>query len=402
MAAGALAVSLWHVTLSRWGWDEVLLTTLAILVWTKLHDGTQQGDPWSHIAAGMLCGLALYGYVASRLLLVMAVLFLFLRWAQDRKHGPLANLSLFSYGFGVAAAPRLLWWWQHPDAFLVRVQEVSIVDRVLSGEFRPLLENLRAYALMFHWTEDPNPRHNLPGLPMVDPVVGLLFLIGVAVCVVRWRVARSQILLLWLSVGLLGGVLSDPIEAPHAYRTGMVAPACMLFAGIGWELLAGQTRDAGRRLGSKVRAGLLIALLVGSAGWTYWHYFVERPRCPECWDSTWQAESEFVRRQTMTLLDAGVRVLLDESLGQWALRLQLDELLARRRPDAAYAWVQMESLRVSDFDGAVLLVDPAHLPDVEQYLQGGTVRELDNRFGQEIAVVVSADPRLLEPLDEDR
>ncbi|MGH2411751.1 MAG: hypothetical protein ACRDGS_15515, partial [Chloroflexota bacterium] len=84
---------------------------------------------------------------------------------------------------------------------------------------------------MFTVAGDANGRHNLPGAPMLDPVTGACFLLGLGIAIRSIRHWFSQILLLWLLASMLGGILSLDFEAPQGARTvGATAPIALLAA----------------------------------------------------------------------------------------------------------------------------------------------------------------------------
>jgi hypothetical protein len=396
-AAGAtaawLAVSLWHVTLSRWGWDEVLLTTLAIVSFARLWDALEHGDPWSFATAGALFGLALYGYVAARLALAAAVAALAVRLWQVRE-GPLRRgTAWFLAGAVVAALPVVVYWVREPDAFGVRTRELSMVPEIAAGNVDVLVQSVAAHLRMFHLAGDLNPRHNLPGRPMLDPVSGALMALGVVVAVARWRRSEALIALAWLGVGLWGGILSGLQEAPQAYRTGFVAPACYLLAGLGLQAVLERIRG---RTGEGTRAVLAAALVAPAALLTYDDYFRARARSRDCWWSVYDgAPAAVTLREAERLLDRGTPVVLESSVGWAALRLEVDDLLARRRPGAPIRWSEAADVGEKGLGRQVMFVLPERLPALPGALRALPRRELLSPFGEPIVAAVAGDAGLL-------
>jgi Dolichyl-phosphate-mannose-protein mannosyltransferase len=397
LGGGLLAVSHWQVTASRWGWDEVLVTALTVAAFAVLFSGVQDGRPSSFFLAGVLTGLAQFAYVAARLSALVALAFLALRAIQGGPRRRLAQLGVFSAGLLQTVLPMTVFWILHPATFAVREREISILPQLLAGNLRPLLENLRAYGLMLLVRGDANPRQNLPGLPMLDPVVGLLFAAGLLVAAATWRQPESQLTLLWLSIGLVGGILSHPESAPNSYRVGIVAPACMLLAGMGWRAalaLARKTRlTALVRWSPYVTAGL-VAL---SGALTFANYFVVRPASRECWLAVREgAYCEVLRQRAERIMDARAQVFLDRRLNWMTTRLQFDTLVARRRPPAAFRWVDEQVVEPAALRHAVLFVEPKGYPELPAALQALPARGVANPFGEEIFVAISGDRKLLE------
>src|SRR5207245_4198417 len=108
--------------------------------------------------------------------------------------------------------------------------------------------NLAATLLMFHVHGDDNWRHNLPGAPMLDPLTGALFVLGLVLVCRRPRDrAAPTLLFAWLFAMLLPNLLS--VEGvPHGLRSCGVLPAVALLAGIG---MAGVERRLAARAGMR-------------------------------------------------------------------------------------------------------------------------------------------------------
>jgi 4-amino-4-deoxy-L-arabinose transferase-like glycosyltransferase len=396
LAAGLLAVSNWQVTVGRWGWDEVLVTALTVAAFAVLLAGVQDERPASFFLAGVVIGLAQYAYVAARLSALAAVAFLAVRAFQTRRRRRLLEFGLFGVGLLQAVLPIAVFYVRHPATFAVREREISILPRLFSGDLAPLLENLRAYGLMFLVRGDANPRQNLPGLPMLDLVAGFLFVAGLVAAVAAWRRAESQLTMLWLSLGLLGGILSHPESAPNSYRVGVVAPACMLLAGMGWQGLVAVLRRVRPGALARSSAYAAAATVALSGALTFANYFVARPASRECWLAVKEgAYCEVLRRRAERVLDAGAEVLLDRRLRWVTTRLQFDTLLARRRPAASLCWVEPGSVEPAALHRGVLFVGPERYTELPGALQALPARAVANPFGEEVFVAISADRHLL-------
>jgi Dolichyl-phosphate-mannose-protein mannosyltransferase len=398
VAAGLLAASLWQVTLSRWGWDEVLVTSLAIPLFAALWDATERARRPSYWIAGVLGGLSLYTYLSSRLLVVAAVSFLVWRALWLRRRSEWVGLGLFLLGLGLAALPISIYWIHDPETFLVRIRQLWYIRGFDGGWWRLLWRNVVAHLLMFHVAGDANPRHNVPGMPMLDPIAGGLSLIGVVAAAFHWRRGESQATFAWLAIGMLGGVLSGPAEAPQAYRTGLVAPACYLLAGLGFETLQRLWVTRGRL--ARVLSPALAAGLVGlSSIVTFRLYFVTRAHNPDCWNSVATgAWSELARDTADRALVVGEGVLLDQSVGWPALELEVDRLHWRRGVGGRVRWVKASHLHPADLNGSVLLVTPEAWARLPAALRALPTRPIQTPFGQRIFLAVGAEPGALAGL----
>lgn len=112
------------------------------------------------------------------------------------------------------------------------------IDRIFNdiqraGNLGPLWLNLQKHLLMFSANGDHNPRHNLPGMPMLQPFEASAALIGLAIMFRTMADHRLLLLMAWFSVTLAGGVLSSEGEGPQAYRTIALVPVIAVLAGVG-------------------------------------------------------------------------------------------------------------------------------------------------------------------------
>ena len=105
---------------------------------------------------------------------------------------------------------------------------------------RPWWTTCAAIVLMFNWRGDPNGRHNLPGNPMLDAVSAGLLVLGLAYAIRRIADPRYLLLLLWLFVGLLGGILSLDFEAPQSLRSNVTLAAVMRWPSCRWPCCCGR------------------------------------------------------------------------------------------------------------------------------------------------------------------
>ena len=93
---------------------------------------------------------------------------------------------------------------------------------------------------MFNLRGDPDPRNNQPGLPVLDILMSIPFLIGLGVTLWRWRRPAFGVTLLAGAIMLVPTVLSE--YAPHFRRAVGAAPIVALLCGLGLAILLGQRR----------------------------------------------------------------------------------------------------------------------------------------------------------------
>ncbi len=323
-----MSVNRWHLTMSRWGWNETAPLVFQILATYFLIRGLREARAVSFVSAGLLTGLAAYTYLSSRLVFATLAVFCFYWLAADRdgaieswrRHGK--GLLLFCLALLVAVAPLAVTYATNPFTFLNRMREISIFNEVRdTHSYQPLIDNVVRHLKFFHQTGDLHGKHNLPGEPETDPATGVLFVIGLGYALLRLDDRRRGLLWIWLVFAMLAGILSVRHEAPQAYRTLTAVPAIALLAG---DVLARTARGAvwvGRRAlplpeGPPLRwpcvwlaAAFLGCVLLFTAAWEITIYFGRQADSPVVKDS-FNLSENYTAREVVEALRENVAVYL--------------------------------------------------------------------------------------------
>jgi hypothetical protein len=164
-----------------------------------------------------------------------------------------------------------------------------------------LIEEVPLTLGMVNVRGDGNPRHNLPGETMVNPVWAALFALSVFYCLLRIKDERSWLMLTLWQMSLLAGYLS--IEAPQAYRTIGAIPAVLIGIGLVLERgLVSLRRSWGRDWVLVGIPALVLLLFVGGA-YEVKTYFVDQPRHPGVWAEF--SASEYLMGKELKALQKG-------------------------------------------------------------------------------------------------
>lgn len=232
-AMAFMAFNRWHINMSRWGWIEVATPFFQVVSVYFLVRAAKTRRLLDFALAGLFLGLGMYMYLAIRMAVGAVALYVLYRLLVQRGFWRAwVGLALMALLYLMTFSPLADHYLRNPFTFLNRSQQVTIANDIKqAGSYQPLWENLRRHAEMFTVRGDSNPRHNLPGAPMVDPVTGALLLIGFGYGLWRVRDHRYGLLLIWISITLAGGVLSSLGEGPQAFRTLGVTPAVAILAG---------------------------------------------------------------------------------------------------------------------------------------------------------------------------
>lgn len=255
-ALAVLAVTLWHVHLSRMGFRAISLPLFTALFLAQAVRGVKTGRFWHWLAAGALYGGMWYTYMAARFtpIALGAVLLYAL---LTRRRAALAHwrgaLLFCAAALGVLL-PLGVYTFQHPDIVLQRTGQVTIFSpEIHGGDFwGTLMRHTWNTAAMFFIRGDRIWRHNLAWRPVWDPALGLAFVLGLGVALGgvlnaearrrREKEARCReeewknalpfaLILLWTAVMTLPTLLAE--DAPHFLRGVGVLPTAVLFPALG-------------------------------------------------------------------------------------------------------------------------------------------------------------------------
>lgn len=329
IAAIVIALSFWHLSLSRLAFRVILLPPLSALAiacfWRAWVSGRRTHYGW----AGCWLALTLYTYTAARLLPVIIMLFVLLVAGSDFFHCR-ANLKTWwqqwqarrrgllymALSWLIFAAPFLYTIYQEPSLITARTDDISIFTvspKTMPGTVTERLWNsLRNTGRSFYTQGDHNPRHNLPGRPFLDWPLALLFTLGWLRALWQIRSQRMQLLLIWFAVMLTPTIFST--DAPHTLRSaGALPPLILLIAFGGQSLYSILTQLTKRRW---IGVGLLTLLLGLSGVFTVRDYFsrwATLPKLGAIFDTDLQLAAETVRDQLPTIA-AGQPLLISRRL----------------------------------------------------------------------------------------
>ncbi len=275
LGASLLAVSFWHLSLSRLAFRTIALPFFSILAAFWLGKGIRSGRAEHFAVAGGLVGLDLYTYIPARLVPALVALWFFGCLAIPTWRGPTTPRRLL-LGSGIAlvsgalvALPLARYFVLHPHDFVERIQNAAGPVPVRT----PLQGFLRAAEGLF-LSGDPNVRHGLPGRPLIDVPVAILGLLGLALAGRRWRDGSSIFALVWCLAMLAPAAPTD--EPAHALRLAGVLPFLLLFPALALDWL-GRTLIREKRLVDPALLGAVLILGGGISARDYFGVWAARP-----------------------------------------------------------------------------------------------------------------------------
>lgn len=297
LAAFFLAISHWHVTISRVGLRfpfTAAFATPAIYFLLRALRRNRRND-W--LAAGAFLGVGLHTYTAMRIVPLLFILLVLIKlihdiaatmmWREERSRGIRGSFPALRTDFWVNAVrggvitlllflPLLRYMTENPMGFWYRALSRAQATMPAAQAWHTFWQNLTDALLMFNYRGDVVPMNTIPEAAALGPVTGGLFVLGMAYLLWRLLVRRELAAAYVLSsfvVLLLPSVLSlaFPSENPSVVRTGGAAPIVMIVASLPLALFVNYVWNF--QLRRFVAPIVLAILFVGAVGSNYGWYF---------------------------------------------------------------------------------------------------------------------------------
>jgi 4-amino-4-deoxy-L-arabinose transferase-like glycosyltransferase len=275
LSATILAIMLWHVHLSRIGFRAVTLpltTSLALWLGARAYRSCRWYD-W--LLAGFFYGLCFYAYLPARfspIALVIFALYLIVT-GRGRRLWPVA--AWFVAGTLLMLAPLGIYTLGHWDTVMGRPGQVGVFNPLISGgdPWGTISRQLVSTLGMLFVRGDTIARHNLPGRPVFDPLMGIAMLVGLMWSLMHarghpLRKTATLFALVWVGTMLAPTWLAE--DAPHFLRAAGLLPLLVVLPALGIEAAMDWLEQRGQyRWGVALACAILVLSLAG----TVWDYF---------------------------------------------------------------------------------------------------------------------------------
>lgn len=307
--AALVAVSYWHIALSRLGLRIVLTVLVAALLIIFLTRALRYNKRGDFILAGLTLGFGMYTYQAVRMMPVVVLIgiglvLLFKARSLVERRTYTLNFAVLVLVALAAFVPLLTFSLQYPNHFWMRTsgrllgddiiitrnEQGGLIERYATLQERAeafqknlpvLVNNIRNALLMYNWKGDVLWFSAAPNRPAMDMLTGTLLILGLAAWLARMfrrRDVADWLLPIMLFVMLLPSAFSIayPIENPSATRTSGTLPEAYLFAALPLALMASSLAKLVRGKRGLIAGGTLAgaALLIAGSS-NYRTYFTD-------------------------------------------------------------------------------------------------------------------------------
>ena len=259
-AAAVLGSSHYLMAFSHIGYNNSHAVFYNVLAALMLGLAWRTGRWHHHWLAGVALGLCLYTFLAAAAFWIVAAVVLVTEIVLRRSWRHRMAVAFAALGFAATVAPAL--WVTRPER-LTRVLSKNSVELVVSHHPAAAAggvqsENLIRSGLAL-WADEQITGHHLGGR-LLDPVTGVLLILGLAAAAAAWRGFAERMALTWFAGGLILVAVSHYEPSPSTSRLLVVLPGVALLSGLAVDRLAVASGRARLAVGGVVCVALVLAL----------------------------------------------------------------------------------------------------------------------------------------------
>jgi hypothetical protein len=206
-----LAISGWHIIMSKVGWLAILVPLLQSVTFLLLYKALRYDKKIHWIGAGISLALTLNSYGAARItpIIFTAVI---LYWYVNHKVNFkkfYTNIFYFLIIFLIMISPLFNFAAKNPEIYNGRANYLSVINRIREvRSIAPLIDNIKVSLGMFHYRANGNDF--FINEPLLEKIPGYLLIIGLIYTLFTLGKIESFIIFIWLILGFIPGIFSVP------------------------------------------------------------------------------------------------------------------------------------------------------------------------------------------------
>lgn len=264
-----VAVSGWHITISKTGWRAITVPFFATLLFYFYFRGIKSKKTSDFIIAGVILSISsLYTYDAGRVILFFFIFWIIFSLSSVKKFISTykKQISFLLISFLITSLPMAFYALGNWQNFTSRSDFLFIGNQVQqTGNLSPLINNVINAFLTFNVAANGNDFFIFR--PLVDAPISWLIPIGFIVCL--WKIIFKKSLnyffiMVWFLFSMIPGIFS----APNGNREIGTIPSVFFFAGLGIIFIV-DLFDRIFHLGEKVKIMTIFLFLLTSSLVTY-------------------------------------------------------------------------------------------------------------------------------------
>ncbi len=321
VAAFLMASAPWAVHISRVSDYTAIIPVLVPLAMWAIAKAIQTNKALWYVATGIAVGGLWYGgipyYVWFVLILLLAVYAR--RYYRDRLKYAGQPILIVLLSMAITGAPLLIFSALSDGLSRIRAEGEALVAALqmpLYTGLGLLYDGIAALGI-FHIEGDHTVLYNLPGMPLLSGVTGVLSVLGVLLALRRFRDIRYGVLLAILGSVFLINLFENP-DIPATVRNLAMMPIVYILASIGLiELFARWRGVFPRNVLALQSAVAVIVITLGVSTFYNWqHYFVAWANTPEVFETYHEHAFRTARYINHTDLPDDTIIVVDGTSGK--------------------------------------------------------------------------------------
>ncbi|EKE20069.1 MAG: glycosyl transferase family 39 [uncultured bacterium] len=310
------AFSYWSINFSRIGFRAIMVPFLLSFAFYFLFKGLRTRKIHDFVFAGLIYGLGLHTYIAFRvspLVLIVILVSLII----TRKHfikNYWKHVLVFTFSLFITAMPMLLDFFVfNPHHYASRTSAISVFNSETNGGklISTIAKTFSLSIQKYFGMGDLNMRHNYPPYPILNPLVGASFLIGLIYIVINFfkllwlRIRKGQrdekfdvfvFLLSWFLVLLIPEFLANEGN-PHALRAIGTLPAVIIISTLPFLWIFKKYNQFGHAYKTFTISLLIVVFLyIGiSDPVKYFVFFAKSPKQHQVFNANLREISKYIR-----------------------------------------------------------------------------------------------------------
>lgn len=135
---------------------------------------------------------------------------------------------------GLLVLPMFLYLANNPQSQTRLSMLGTTINSLQAGDLKPITQNAGEALLAFFWPGygDQFVAYNIPGRPVFDTISAIFFIIGILVCLWRWKRPPYAFLLLWFLIGIIPSLVTGPTA--NTTRNLAALPAVFMLPAVGF------------------------------------------------------------------------------------------------------------------------------------------------------------------------
>ncbi len=243
LSAIILLTSHWFLTFARFSFEATFLLFLKLCtVYFLLFIFNKNVSRFTLYVlcamSGLFAGLAFNSYPPGRIFFLLPLGLIIYNLLKQSNNRTIEQFFYFIIPFIITITPLTAYLITHPDPRFESQFFLSNETLTFSTKINYLWQNIRSTALMFITNGDMNGRHNYPGKPALNPILGGLFIIGLFFGIKNYKKNLTNLVaIFYLLLSIFPALLTYPWENPNMLRTFTVLPATVYFIATGLNIV---------------------------------------------------------------------------------------------------------------------------------------------------------------------